>query len=185
MEAPAETIGSHRDKLLLRASTLPPFSPILNRLLASLSREDAQLSNISELIEKDTVLAGNLLRLVNSALYGLAGTVNSVRHALAIIGLERMRNMVLTMSFARLWRRDVAVSGWSPGRFNLHSTATAILADLIAQHVPAEYAEGAFTAGLFHDFGKLLQATVLPREFGVLLSDSALDSVGPEDRERV
>jgi HD-like signal output (HDOD) protein len=184
MEAPAATTAAYRDTLLLRASALPPFSPILNRLLASLAREDVQFSDISELIEKDTVLAGNLLRLVNSALYGLAGTVNSVRHALAIVGLEKMRNMVLTMSFARMWRRDVAVAGWSPARFNLHSTATAILADLLAQHVSTDYAEGAFTAGLFHDFGQLLLATVLPREFDGIRSCLMEECSNPEECER-
>jgi HD-like signal output (HDOD) protein len=60
---------------------LPPFSPILNRLLASLAREDASFGELAEVIEKDTVLAGNALRLVNSALYGFAGTVNSVATA--------------------------------------------------------------------------------------------------------
>ena len=48
---------------------LPPFSPILNRLLATLAREDVSFLKIADLIEKDTVLAGNVLRLVNSALY--------------------------------------------------------------------------------------------------------------------
>jgi HD-like signal output (HDOD) protein len=184
MDVPAATSAAYRDTLLLQASTLPPFSPILNRLLANLAKEDVQFSDISELIEKDTVLAGNLLRLVNSALYGLAGTVNSVRHALAIVGLEKMRNMVLTMSFARLWRRNAAVPGWSPVRFNLHSTAAAILADLIAQHVPVEYAEGAFTAGLFHDFGQFLVATVLPREFDSLQSCLIQEYTNAEDCER-
>jgi HD-like signal output (HDOD) protein len=160
--------SANREALLRSAGALPPFSPILNRLLASLAREDVQFSEVSGLIEKDTVLAGNLLRLVNSALYGMAGTVNSVRHALSIIGLEKARNFVLTFSLARLWQRQRAVPGWSPARFSLHSSAAAILADMLVQHLPAEYPEGAFTAGLFHDFGKLLMATSLPAEFAAV-----------------
>jgi HD-like signal output (HDOD) protein len=165
MEALGGCALANRDILLRSASALPPFSPILTRLLATLAKENAQFPEVSGLIEKDTVLAGNLLRMVNSALYGMAGTVNSVQHALSIIGLERARNFVLTFSFARLWHREKAVPGWSPARFSLHSSATAVLADMVVQHVSAEYPEGAFTAGLFHDFGQLLLATSLPEEF--------------------
>jgi HD-like signal output (HDOD) protein len=147
---------------------LPPFSPILNRLLARLTKEDVLFAEISDLIEKDTALAGNVLRVVNSALYGLAGTVNSVRHALSILGLEKARNIVLAMSVVRLWRHEPAVPSWSRARFNLHSAATAVLADLLVQHLPAEYPEGAFTAGLFHDLGKFLIASALPLEFEAL-----------------
>ncbi|MGB9604683.1 MAG: HDOD domain-containing protein, partial [Bryobacteraceae bacterium] len=68
-----------RERALKGLDRLPPFSAILNRLLASLAREDVSFAELASLIEKDTVLAGNVLRLVNSALYSLPGTVNSVR----------------------------------------------------------------------------------------------------------
>jgi HD-like signal output (HDOD) protein len=172
----ASPVGN-REKLLQKADNLPPFSPILKRLLATLSREDVRFGAVSELIEKDTVIAGNLLRLVNSALYGLAGTINSVRHGLSIIGIEKARNMVLMMSLSRFWRQEPAVQGWSSAAFNLHSTATAILSDLLIEYVPVEYPEGAFTAGLFHDLGKLLAATALPAEFNAarIIIDGGVD----------
>jgi len=144
---------------------LPPFSPILNRLLASLAREDASFGELAEVIEKDTVLAGNVLRLVNSALYGFAGTVNSVRHAVAILGLNKLRNVAMSMSISKLWRSVSMPEGWSSARFNIHSVATAVLSDLVAQRVPVPYPEGAFVAGLLHDVGKLLIAISLPREY--------------------
>jgi HD-like signal output (HDOD) protein len=157
-----------RQALLRAADSLPPFSPVVNLLLAKLSRQDVRFSEVSELIEKDTVMAGNLLRVANSALYGFAGTINSVRHALAILGIEKTRNVVLAVSMTRFWRRDPEAEGWSGTAFNLHSTAVAILADLLVQYVPAEYPEGAFTAGLFHDLGKHLAASALPKEFAAV-----------------
>lgn len=147
---------------------LPPFSPILNRLMASLASEDVSFGDLATLIEKDTVVAGNVLRLVNSALYGFAGTVSSVRHAVAILGLTKLRNVVMGMSISRVWRGVRTPEGWSAGRFNIHSVATAILADLLAQRVRAPYPEGAFVAGLLHDLGKLLIAISLPREYALI-----------------
>ncbi len=157
-----------RDQALKSLDRLPPFSPILDRLLASLAHDDVSFAELAALIEKDTVLAGNILRLVNSALYGLPGTVNSVRHAVAILGLVKLRNVLLGMAISRFWRSVRTPPGWSPLQFNLHSAAVATLADLLVEAVPVPYAEGAFVAGLLHDLGKLLWALAFPRQFDIL-----------------
>ena len=161
----AATPSPVRERALGAIGTLPPFSPILNRLVASLANEDVSFAKISELIEKDTVLAGNILRLVNSALYGLRGTVNSIRHAVSLLGVNKLRNATLSMSVARMWNQVKTPPGWSMGRFNIHSVAVAILSDLLAQRLAVEYAEGAFAAGLFHDLGLLLVAVGAPDEY--------------------
>jgi HD-like signal output (HDOD) protein len=162
--APAST-PTVRERSLLALGQLPPFSPILNRLIASLASEDVAFSKIADLIEKDTALAGNILRLVNSALYGFSGTVNSIRHAVALLGLNKLRNAALTMSVARMWNQVKTPPGWSTPNFNQHSVGVAILSDLLAQKLSVEYAEGAFAAGLFHDLGLLLIAIGLPDEY--------------------
>ncbi len=150
---------------MLALGQLPPFSPILNRLIASLASEDVSFAKIADLIEKDTALAGNILRLVNSALYGFSGTINSIRHAVSLLGLNKLRNAALTMSVARMWNQVKTPPGWSTPNFNQHSVGVAILSDLLAQKLPVEYAEGAFAAGLFHDLGLLLIAVGLPEEY--------------------
>jgi HD-like signal output (HDOD) protein len=154
-----------KEQALRALAQLPPFSPILNRLIASLAQEDVSFAKISDLIEKDTALAGNVLRLVNSALYGLRGTVNSIRHAVSLLGIAKLRNATLSMSVARMWSQVKTPPGWSMARFNLHSVGVAILADLLTQRRDVEYAEGAFAAGLFHDLGLLLVALGLPEEY--------------------
>lgn len=166
----APVVGSSvefREQALKSLEQLPPFSPVLNRLLASLAHEDVSFAELATLIEKDTVLAGNILRLVNSALYGLPGTVSSVRHAVAILGLVKLRNVLLGMAITRLWRSVRTPPGWSAAQFNLHSTSVATLADLLVEAAPVPYAEGAFVAGLLHDLGKLLWALAFPRQFAI------------------
>lgn len=164
MTAPASP-SSARDKALRVLGQLPPFSPILNRLIASLAQQDVSFAKIADLIEKDTVLAGNILKVVNSALYGLPGTINSIRHAVSLLGINKLRNATLSMSVARMWNQVKTPPGWSMASFNLHSAGVAILADLLAQRVSVDYPEGAFAAGLFHDLGWLLVALGLPEEF--------------------
>lgn len=150
---------------MIALGQLPPFSPILNRLIASLASEDVSFAKVAELIEKDTVLAGNILKLVNSALYGLAGTVNSIRHAVSLLGIAKLRNAALSMSVARMWGQVKTPAGWSTANFNQHSVGVGILADLLAQRLDVQYAEGAFAAGLFHDLGLMLLAIGLHDEY--------------------
>jgi HD-like signal output (HDOD) protein len=155
-----------RKKLAMRAlSELPPFSPLLNRLLASLADESASIARLADLIETDPVLAGNMLSLANSALYARRSLVNSVRDAVSLLGISKIRNAALGMSIAGMWSRVKVPPSWSMKAFDLHSAATAVLADQIALEGTVEYPEGAFAAGLLHDLGRLLIATALPQEF--------------------
>jgi HD-like signal output (HDOD) protein len=152
-------------KALRSLGSLPPFSPILTRLLAALAAEDVSFAGLGDLIEKDTVVAANILHLVNSALYARRGSISSVRHAISLLGASKLRNAVLGMSIARVWNRVKMPASWSMARFNMHSAAVAVLSDLLSQRLPVVYPEGAFVAGLLHDAGRLLIALALPQEY--------------------
>jgi putative nucleotidyltransferase with HDIG domain len=154
-----------QDHVLSKMDKLPPFSPVLSKLMATLADEDVSFVELASLIEKDTVLSGNVLKLVNSAYYGRSGTVNSIRHAVSIIGMVRVRNMVLSLSISKTWSSLKLPNSWSSARFNLHSVAVGIMADLLASNLPVPYSEGAFVGGLLHDIGKLLIAIAAPAEY--------------------
>jgi len=162
-ESPTDT-GLLRERAIRCLGELPPFSPILNKMLASLAQDDVSFLKLADLIEKDPVMAGNLLHLVNSALYARRGSINSVRHALSLLGINKLRNAVLGMSITRMWNQVRTPPSWSMARFNMHSSACAILSDLLAQRLNVNYAEGAFVAGLLHDVGRLLMAIGLNTE---------------------
>lgn len=138
---------------------------VLGRLMATLAREGATFAEVGSLIEKDTVLAAQVLRLVNSPVYGRAGTISSVRHALAILGLDKIRNLAFSLSVSRLYDRTRSPASWPARNFNLHSVAVAVMADLLAMAVGAPGAECAFVAGLLHDIGKLPMAMALLEEY--------------------
>ncbi|HTP87674.1 MAG TPA: HDOD domain-containing protein [Bryobacteraceae bacterium] len=184
---PTLTQTSYKEQLLAGMGRLPPFSPTLNRVLASLGHEDVSFSYLSELIEKDTVLAGNTLKLVNSALYSRRAEVSNIRYAVTLLGVNKLRNAVMSMSVARLWTGLYLPPGWSIKQFNLHSVAVAVLSDLIAHRMPVELQEGAFAAGLLHDLGRLLIAATLPEECLKIMSlyDSGAGSLYECERQAI
>lgn len=156
---------------------------MLSRLMAAMASEDVSFAELAELIEKDTVIAAYVLRIVNSAAYGHAGTIGSIRHALTMLGLVKLRNTVLGLSMSRMWLSVRTARGWNMRAFNEHSVATAVLADLLATNAATSYAEGAFAAGLLHDIGKLLIAVSLPEEFAEI-SQPCGDTLDYTARER-
>ena len=160
---------SYKDLALKSLDHLPPFSPVLNHLIATMANEDVSFAELGAVIERDTVLTGNVLRLVNSALYGRRGTVSSVRAAVSMLGISKLRNYVLGLSVSQMWSKVRTPASWSMARFNDHSVATAVLADLLVQKTPVEYPEGAFAAGLLHDLGRMVIANALPEEFERIL----------------
>src|SRR2546430_13581322 len=97
------TTSIPKDVILGSLDKLPPFSPVLTRLLATLADEDVSFGELAAIIETDAVLAGNLLRVVNSPLYGRMSAINSVRHAVSILGSIKIRNLVLGLSVSRRW----------------------------------------------------------------------------------
>lgn len=166
--APPET--GLKQKALDAVSKLPPFSPVLNKLMATLADEDVSFAELAGLIEKDTVLAGSVLRLVNSAFYARRGTVNSVKHAVSVLGIAKLRNLSMSMSLARMWNSSGLPAGWSSRAFNQHAVASAILADQLAIELDVEYAEGAFSAGLLQNVGMALIAIGVPDEYARIVA---------------
>jgi len=156
---------SYRDLALRSLDQLPPFSPVVNHVMASLADEDVSFAKLAIQVESDTVLSGNVLRLVNSVLYGRRGTVSSIPAAISILGVNKLRNLLLGLSVTRLWAKVRTPPGWSTARFNDHSMAVAVMADLLVQKAKVDYPEGAFVAGLLHDLGRMMFAITMPEEF--------------------
>ena len=150
-------------RALLLVKQLPPLSPMVRHLLATLysSNDETSLSQVALWIEKDTLTSGKILALANSAYYGRREPILSIRHAVSRLGLNAIRNLVVSMSLSGYWNRIPMPADWSSSRFNAHSLGTAVLSERIASVLSPENAQLAFLAGLFHDVGQVIIAVFL------------------------
>jgi HD-like signal output (HDOD) protein len=147
MGAETMPILTGNDRRLL--TRLPAFSPIAVRLLSVMSDDRASFKEISRLIALDPVLAGQVLRMANSGLYGRWVEVSSLLEAIARLGTGRLGQIAVT---AALWRglpRRTApfVRDWWR-----HSVAAALVAQQCSQGVPKDIA---YTSALLHGIGQL------------------------------
>ena len=159
---------------------------MLNRLLATMASDpdDISFTDLAQIVEMDTVIAGKVLGVANSSFYSRGQTLCSIHQAVVRLGVQRLRNVLLTLSINRIWGKFVIEDDdFSMLRFNRHALATAILADLLAQRQRTPGAEAAFVAGLFHDIGQLVLVSAFPGWYLALVKESA-DGADLERRER-
>src|SRR5712692_6535315 len=157
---PAEL--DYRAELIATIDDLPPLPIVLDRVMALLNDSKTSSGQIAAMIEKDAVLSGSVLRCVNSAYYGLAATVSSIRHAVAMLGFGTVRNLAMAFSMRRMITRSRMPPARLYSRYSQHSLSCAMLSHYLAGYVAVENADAAFAAGLFHDIGKLLILTTFP-----------------------
>jgi HD-like signal output (HDOD) protein len=173
-----------RQKALECLRKLPAMSASAGRLLGRLSKRDCDLVEVAALIEKDPVLSAQVVQSANSANFSRAHHVESVRHAIVMVGVGTVRKFALVRTLSNLFSRRSPAATFSMTRFNLHSVAMGAMLELLADEVPLEYSEGAFLSGLFHDVGTLLIAFAMPKQYESTLALAAVTGQGAIECEQ-
>lgn len=145
---------------------MPALPAVSLKILAELDREHASPTDIERLLSSDPSLAAKALRIVNSPYYGLAGKVDSLGQAVVILGLQQIKNVVLSLQEVDLHKTGGASSDMHQALWS-HAFGTAVGAQLILKKKRLEATEGelAYMGGLLHDVGKLFLFTTFTREY--------------------
>ncbi|MBI5092999.1 MAG: HDOD domain-containing protein [Candidatus Hydrogenedentes bacterium] len=157
---------------LLSVENFPTLPEVMSEILRVSESEDASASELTALIEQDHAISLRVLRMANSAFYGLRSPVHSIRNAVVVLGFSAVRLLALTSSvfdsLAR--RRQFALD---PTDFWMHSLGTAKAAQFIASSGNGIAApDVCFTAGLVHDVGKYVLALALKDEYRAIVERS-------------
>ncbi len=120
-----------------------------------LNNENGTFEDLSHVIENDPPLAARLLKIVNSPGYGMMGKVETISHAIGIIGRDSLSELALATSaiskFDNLSSDILTLS-----EFWEHSLACAFAAQLVARHREHSKPEQLYLAGMLHDLGQLV-----------------------------
>src|SRR5262245_19181113 len=84
---------------------LKPFPAVALRLLKILANEDAEITDVCQIVKADAVFVGELLRTANSPLYGNSYTINSVERAVTALGMDHITKLAVTVAL-RIYLRD-------------------------------------------------------------------------------
>ncbi len=163
--APETTTTESEEKKPWALHALPPFPAVALQLMSLLDDTDAPIKKIVGLLRIDPALSAEILRVSNSALYGLSRRIDNISHAVVVLGTEVVKRLALTVALSRFSRSFMRVHGlrmcWD------HSVACALIAEQLAEAMN-QPKDRAYTAGLLVDIGRLALLTCYPVEYNNL-----------------
>ena len=172
-------------KLVGGMHALPSLPTLYREVMQELQSPDASIEKIGRIISKDLGMLTKLLQVVNSPFYGLPRRISSATQAVALLGLEAIKSLVLSMKVFSQFESS------SQTFFSLdilwnHGMATGRYARAISkeQGTDARVMEDAFTAGLLHDVGLLVLATNVPAQYTETLALMQNQGLAEWDAER-
>jgi HD-like signal output (HDOD) protein len=145
--------------------SLPDAVMRLNELLES---PEATIPEIGEALMSDPTLAARTLRLANSAFYAMPAKVESISRAVALLGRNCLRSLVLTSHVAHAFR-GIPAETVDMDRFWLNSVACGVIARSLAFRTRMFDSEPLFIAGLLHKIGRLMFLCTRPLQYREVL----------------
>jgi putative nucleotidyltransferase with HDIG domain len=167
---------------LMVVEKLPSAPEIARKTLATVNRDDASLQDLAILIARDQALAARLLRIANGVFFAVRGKVTSISQAVTLLGFERVRDLVLSLSVWGALEGTSATARRFRTRLWVHSSMVAAAARMLAERTHCDDGN-AFTAGLLHDVGKLVLGLRLGDTYWELL-EMAADEGGAAEAEQ-
>jgi len=156
-------VVQHLDARSLVASAAPLASlpAVYDRLSQALKNPKVSATKIAEIISEDASLVARLLRLVNSPFYGFHGRIETVSHAVGLVGTDQISELALATCVLRMFR-GIPAQLIDMNAFWLHGLATGVAARVIGMRRGETNVERLFVAGILHDVGRLVMYQGLP-----------------------
>lgn len=163
-------------ELLKRIASNPsiPSPPsVVLQVLDQASKPDCTIDDLCRLIQVDAGLCGRVLRIVNSAMFGLSRPVTSIQRAMAVVGLTSTRLLILAISLPEMHKKIRGIEARVKQRYWRASVAGAIVARELAQRLHVGEPEDDMAAGLLRDLGELILLQLMPRAYQAVLDQPA------------
>lgn len=169
---------------ILASGDLPTLPLVAAKLLTLMGQERTSLAEIAALVAQDAALAIKIIRAANSPFYSFSNKICTVQQAVALLGSNAVRSLVLTFSLLSLKVDKKTCFDYT--RFWERSLAGAAAAMAIAKQIPGTDKEEIFIAGLLQNIGKLIFAATIADKYNDFLdaTETHPDDVGSELSEQ-
>jgi putative nucleotidyltransferase with HDIG domain len=153
------------DHILASVKRLPPFPQVARRAAEMLNDPHANSRDLVKIIEYDQGITANILKLCNSAYFGIKVPVSSLHQAVSFLGHRNLMSVIFASCSVKYYRSYVPGYDLEKGELWRHSVACAILSQILAQKSGQKDHQVLFTAGLLHDIGKLVLSVFVKDRF--------------------
>lgn len=171
MDLESQLNNERLQELVGEMEHIPSIPSLYSEIVDKMHDPDTTVEDIGQIIAKDIGMTAKILKLVNSAFFGVRQQVVSPCEAVAYLGIDTIKSLVLsTHAFSQF--ETIPIAGFSLTALWNHSLRTAAAAKRIAQAESQnrKVADEAFVAGLLHDAGKMALAFNFPEQYGKILA---------------
>ncbi len=141
-------------KEISHIATLPEVTMKIIKLVED---PDSTAQDLNKVISNDPALGARILKVVNSAFYGLPGQIGSINRAIVLLGLNAVKNIAIAASLAKLFRGGKISANFDARDLWTHSIASAAATRLLSNKCGLGLPDEAFLAGLIHDIGIMVE----------------------------
>jgi HD-like signal output (HDOD) protein/DNA-directed RNA polymerase subunit RPC12/RpoP len=144
-----------KKKILQSVKDLPPMPKVLFKAREVMADPKSSFKDVAAIIETDQAIAARVLKVANSAYYGLSGMVNSIHQATVVLGQQTLEQVITMVASSSLLGKRLKGYNLNAGVLWKHSLAVALGSRMIAAKRAPALESDAFSVGLIHDAGKL------------------------------
>ena len=160
---------------------LPSIPAISSQVMVAISDPATSADDLRAILEADPSLSARVLKVANSSLYAFRREVDSLRHAVTLLGFRTVEALVLAASLREVFQHF----GLSERLLWEHSTMTGVVARRLATYGPIDVERDvAFTAGLLHDLGKIALSNAYRQQYNTIMMRTYNDGVSFSEAER-
>jgi len=159
--------------LLDQIDDLPPLPAVAARVMGMADDDRTSAMELAQVLSTDQALTAKLIRVSNSAYYGFARRVSTVREAVVMLGFKQVRQVAVGASLMNTFKsKKSADDVFDMDLFWGHSVAVGVAAENLAKKTRTAKPEDAFTAGILHDIGRLVLRKAMPAEFNLAVIEA-------------
>jgi HD-like signal output (HDOD) protein len=144
-------------KKFKKVKTLPYVVTELSRMIVD---DNSTMKDFEDIIKMDPTLVARLLRLVNSAYYGLSQPITSISRAVAFLGMRNLRSLAITDALQNIFKEQNSSGIFSRKRLWLHCAVVSTCSKILAERIFGINGDDAYLSGILHDFGKIAEEQI-------------------------
>lgn len=171
-------------KTIQQVEKLPSPDFVLRKIVETANNPSASAKELNSVASKDPAFVAKILKIANSAYYGLPRNVTKLTEAIMILGFKTVRNMAMSIftsdEFFSFKSEQIDLN-----EFWKHTVVVATIAELTAEIIGYSNKEELFMCGLLHDIGKSVQGVLFPSLFDSIIGVSRIKEISYYDSEKL
>lgn len=172
------------EQIVEKTSDLPTIPQAAIRVMRETQSSSASAHSVARILVTDQALSAKVLRLANSAYYGLSRKISDLSEAVVVLGMKSVKNLALMAGTYPWMQRPLTGYALGPHEMWRHAFGTAVASQLVARVSRKAPEDLAFTAGLLHDIGKVALSVWVENKMGAILLYAGREQISFDEAER-